>query len=98
MENKIIMKNKLTKYCSLFALIFVLNVTFTKEVHAQCPMCKLSAEQNLKDGGTAGKGLNTGILYMFSAPYLLVGGIAYFWYINRKKEEDEELEGTFSEN
>lgn len=92
------MKNNFLKYCSLFALAFVLNMTAVNDVQAQCPMCKLSAEQNLKAGGTAGKGLNAGILYMFSAPYLLVGGIAYFWYINRKKEDEDELEGDFSEN
>jgi hypothetical protein len=92
------MKNKFLKYCSLFALAFVLNFTMISDVQAQCPMCKLSAEQNLKDGGTAGKGLNVGILYMFSAPYLLVGGIAYFWYINRKKEEEDEIGATFSDN
>ena len=93
------MKNKFLKYCSLFALTLVLNMSSVNEAQAQCPMCKLSAEQNLKDGGTAGKGLNAGILYMFSAPYLLVGGIAYFWYINRKKEEDEDDFGdSFSKN
>ncbi|MFK7770660.1 MAG: hypothetical protein AB8F94_00920 [Saprospiraceae bacterium] len=92
------MKNKFLKYCSLFALAFVLNMTSVNVVEAQCPMCKLSAEQNLKDGGTAGKGLNAGILYMFSAPYLLVGGIAYFWWINRKQEEDDDEFGGFSNN
>ncbi|MFT6442956.1 MAG: hypothetical protein ACJASM_002512 [Salibacteraceae bacterium] len=92
------MRNKFLKYCSLFALALVLNMTSVNQVQAQCPMCKLSAEQNLKAGGTAGKGLNAGILYMFSAPYLLVGGIAYFWYINRKKEEDEEEIEGFSNN
>jgi hypothetical protein len=92
------MRNKFLKYCSLFALALVLNMTSVNQVQAQCPMCKLSAEQNLKAGGTAGKGLNAGILYMFSAPYLLVGGIAYFWYINRKKEEDEEEIEGFSSN
>ena len=92
------MKNKFLKYCSFLALAFVLNMTAINNTQAQCPMCKLSAEQNLKDGGTAGKGLNAGILYMFSAPYLLVGGIAYFWYINRKKEDEDEFDGEFSDN
>lgn len=92
------MKNKFLKYLSLFALALALNMITINDVQAQCPMCKLSAEQNLKGGGTAGKGLNTGILYMFSAPYLLVGGIAYFWYINRKKEDDDDFGGKFSDN
>ncbi len=50
-------------------------------------MCKMSAEQNLKDGGSAGRGLNAGILYMLVMPYLLVGGIGYMWWRNRKEEE-----------
>lgn len=92
------MKKKLLKYCSLLSLALVLNTATVSDTQAQCPMCKLSAEQNLKDGGTAGKGLNTGILYMFSAPYLLVGGIAYFWWVNRKKEDEDDFGKPFSEN
>ena len=84
------MKKKLLKYSSFLALIFALNFTVVNDVQAQCPMCKMSAEQNLKDGGTAGKGLNAGILYMFSAPYILVAVIGFTWYRNRRKEEDEE--------
>ncbi len=57
-------------------------------VVAQCPMCKIGAESNLKNGGSAGNGLNTGILYMLSAPYLLVGTIGFLWYRNRKKESE----------
>ena len=60
-------------------------------VQAQCPMCKMSAESNLKAGGTAGKGLNAGILYMLVMPYVLVGSIGFIWYRNRRKEEDEEF-------
>ena len=63
---------------------------------AQCPMCKMSAEQNLKSGGTAGTGLNTGILYMLFVPYLLVGSIAYWWWRNRRKEPVVRV--TFSED
>lgn len=84
------MKKKLLKYSLFLALIFALNFTIVNDVQAQCPMCKMSAEQNLKDGGTAGKGLNAGILYMFSAPYILVAVIGFTWYRNRRKEEDEE--------
>ena len=44
------------------------------------------AENNLKDGGTTGKGLNKGILYMLAMPYVLVGTIGVLWYRNRKKK------------
>ncbi|MBP8725876.1 MAG: hypothetical protein KBF37_03740 [Saprospiraceae bacterium] len=46
---------------------------------AQCPMCRMAAESNLQAGGTAGKGLNAGILYLLAIPYLLVGVIAFLW-------------------
>jgi hypothetical protein len=55
---------------------------------AQCPMCKMSAESNLKNGGTAGKGLNTGILYMLALPYTLVGVIGFVWWKNNRRRED----------
>ena len=53
-------------------------------------MCRMSAESNLKNGGTDGKGLNAGILYMLATPYLIVAGIGYVWWRNRRKEEEEE--------
>jgi len=56
------------------------------DVQAQCPMCRMSAESNLKNGGTDGRGLNAGILYMLSMPYLLVASIGLWWWKNRKKE------------
>ncbi len=52
------------------------------DVAAQCPMCKMSAESNLKGGGSMGRGLNNGILYMLVAPYVIVGGIALWWWRN----------------
>ena len=77
-------------------LVFVL---FTQaELVAQCPMCKMSAEQNLKDGGTAGKGLNKGILYMLTIPYMLVGGLGFLWWKNRRRLSDEIYDQPFSEN
>jgi hypothetical protein len=42
-----------------------------------------------QQGGTVGKGLNAGILFMLSMPYLLVGGIGYIWWRNRRKETGE---------
>lgn len=55
---------------------------------AQCPMCRVAAESNLKNGGTEGKGLNTGILYMLSLPYLLICTIGFLWYKRNRKEQD----------
>ena len=67
----------------LFTLLLVFLVL--PEISAQCPMCRIAAESNLRAGGTAGKGLNAGILYMLSAPYLLVGTFVFIWWRLRKK-------------
>lgn len=58
------------------------------EVIAQCPMCRIAAESNLENGGTAGKGLNSGILYMLMMPYFLIGILGFIWYRNRKPIEE----------
>lgn len=73
----------------IIALTVVLIILFNFDIIAQCPMCKLSAESNLRDGGTQGKGLNTGILYMFFMPYIIVGTLGYIWYKNRKNYDKE---------
>jgi len=59
---------------------------------AQCPMCRMSAESNLKSGGTAGKGLNAGILYMLALPYTLVGVIGFIWWKNNRRYREDEVE------
>jgi hypothetical protein len=59
---------------------------------AQCPMCKMSAESNLKNGGTTGKGLNAGILYMLALPYTLLGTFGYIWWKNNRRKEEDEVE------
>jgi len=77
---------------NLSKLIFVafICILFIVDVQAQCPMCRMAAESNLEHGGTEGKGLNTGILYMLSVPYLMVGGFAYLWWKNKKEDLLEE--------
>jgi hypothetical protein len=59
---------------------------------AQCAMCKQSAESSLKEGNTDAKGLNFGIMYLLVIPYILVGGIGYYWYIHHKKSEEAATE------
>ncbi|MBK7344074.1 MAG: hypothetical protein IPJ06_13890 [Saprospiraceae bacterium] len=68
-------------------LVICLFILITIDASAQCPMCKMSAESNLANGGTAGKGLNAGIIYMLATPYLLVGAVAFLWWRNKKKVE-----------
>lgn len=84
------MKDKLFRFLTIMALMFAISFTAPTPASAQCPMCRMSAESNLKNGGTQGSGLNAGILYMLSLPYILVGGIAFVWYRNRRKAGDAE--------
>lgn len=87
------MKNKISKILFIFLLAFTINIVNVETVDAQCPMCKMSAESNLQNGGTAGKGLNKGILYLFAAPYLMIGSLAFIWYrSNRKSRQQDEEE------
>jgi len=76
----------------MLALCMTLSVATAPEAVAQCPMCRMSAESNLKNGGTDGQGLNKGILYMLATPYMLIGVIGFIWWRNRRKEGEEELE------
>ena len=79
---------KLTRI-GLVLFIIIGSLLGSYNADAQCPMCKMSAESNLKNGGTAGRGLNAGILYMLALPYTLVGTIGFIWWRNhRRKEED----------
>lgn len=54
---------------------------------AQCSMCKATVESNIKSNGNfLGKGLNTGILYLMSVPYLLGAVGLGIYYHNRRKK------------
>ena len=79
----------------LLSLIFIITlaVIFHSSSSAQCALCKSTAESSLKEGNSQAKGLNMGIMYLLVMPYLLVGGIGYYWYVNHKKQgqqSDEE--------
>lgn len=77
-------------------LLFFLSV----ESFGQCAMCRATVESNLSEGrGVIGTGLNFGILYLLSAPYLLVGGLIFLWFRIGKKElkERQALDKRLSE-
>jgi hypothetical protein len=69
--------------------LLIVSFAVVVSLQAQCPMCRMTAESNLQNGGTSGAGLNAGILYMLLAPYLIVGGIAVWWYRNKKKDSED---------
>lgn len=49
-------------------------------------MCRTAVESAKDvDGAKHGDGLNTGILYLLSLPYLTVAVVGGIWYSKRKK-------------
>ena len=60
--------------------------------YAQCAMCRATLENNVSNGDPGiAAGINVGILYLFVAPYLAVGAIAFFWYKTSKMNARNEL-------
>jgi hypothetical protein len=49
----------------------------------------MAAESNMREGGSVGKGLNTGILYLLAMPYIAVFTLAYLFKRHRKKLQEE---------
>jgi hypothetical protein len=72
---------------TLLAIVIVLVAVASAEpVSAQCSMCRAVAESGNKTSDkNTGAGLNTGILYLLSVPYILGGAAFWIWYRNRKK-------------
>lgn len=70
----------------LAALVLVISVAANEPVSAQCSMCRAVAESGTKTSDKkTGAGLNTGILYLLSVPYILGGAAFWIWYRHRKK-------------
>jgi len=69
------------------AILFLLLLLTAGESIAQCAMCRATLENNVSNGNAGiALGINFGILYLLSAPYLAVGVIAFFWYKMSKKD------------
>jgi hypothetical protein len=74
--NKVAMKKRL-----MICLLVICCAFITTAVQAQCSICTKTAQQ-LGEGPA--KGLNTGILYLAFAPFLIVGYIGYRWWKSNK--------------
>lgn len=75
------------KYIVILFLVFLMQ---TAQVSAQCAMCRATVESNVANQNGAGKGLNTGILYLMTIPYILIGTLAYLWYNSSRKETERQ--------
>jgi len=77
-------------YTSFLVLVLIL-ISQVSAV-AQCAMCRAGIENNVSNGETTiGAGLNMGILYLLSMPYLLAVVLGYLWYRNAKKRKGKFL-------
>lgn len=71
------MKNKRIHLFFIMLVMLFINISRS---FAQCAMCKTSVESDLASGGSIGTGLNTGILYLMTIPYIILMVGAYFFF------------------
>lgn len=72
------MKNKMVS--------IVIAVLFFLETNAQCAMCRAVLES--EEGQSTAEGVNNGIMYLMTIPYLLVAGFGFivYWKFFRAKK------------
>ena len=87
--NKNILESTTSKLFFVFVVLMVFTFTFgIIDAEAQCAMCRATVETNYNNGdGQASTRLNTGILYLLSMPYLLIGTVALLWYRTKQKNQ-----------
>ena len=70
------------KNIPLIVILFLVSTS----IQAQCAMCRAVLEN--EEGQTIAKGINDGILYLMTIPYVLVGGIGIliYWKFFRNKK------------
>jgi hypothetical protein len=75
------------KYIATLCLLGALIILLPEIGFGQgCAMCKAAlTEKTRNKESNLAEGLNFGILYLMSFPYLIFGVIAYFWYKNSRK-------------
>jgi hypothetical protein len=77
----------------LLSLILILMAS--ADSFSQCAMCRSTLENNFSNGDPGiAAGINTGILYLLSMPYLAVIIIGYFWYKSSKNASKKLSDST----
>ncbi|MCS6823162.1 MAG: hypothetical protein NZ529_02615 [Cytophagaceae bacterium] len=71
---------------TMILIVCVLIMIFMSDANAQCAMCKATSES----GGFSPAGLNKGILYLMSIPYIAFAVILYFWWKQSKKTREQQ--------
>jgi hypothetical protein len=67
-------------------LFFLFSLLSFLKMSAQCAMCRAVLES--EEGQSTAEGVNNGIIYLMSIPYILVGGMGlliYWKYFRTKK-------------
>jgi hypothetical protein len=71
----------------LFGLVLLPAVSI-----AQCAMCRSSVSSTISNGrNDVGNGLNFGILYMMSFPYIIVAIGIWLWFRHAKSNQRKRL-------
>lgn len=79
------------KYITL--ILFVVAILFVaNSAEAQCAMCKITAESGSQAADPPAPGLNQGIMYLASVPYLAILSIAFLFWRGYKKRKAEAAE------
>ena len=75
-------------------LVFIFCFSFSSILssNAQCPMCKTALTSGRKTGKQkyerqVGDGINAGILFLMSVPYVLVAGAGFAFYKSNIKKK-----------
>ncbi len=52
----------------------------------QCALCQAQVQTNKNEGNQQAAGLNSGILYLMTTPYLIALGLGIVWYKKYRKK------------
>jgi uncharacterized membrane protein len=73
----------------LVTMIFGLMLFSIRPAKSQCAMCSATVESNSKSKGAKTNGLNNGIIYLLSAPYLAIAIVGVIWYKKYRRKDVE---------
>lgn len=74
------------KYFALLALSITATMVSVTTAYSQCAMCKAVAEESINESGYGiAMGLNTGILFIMSIPYVLLALIVVVFFRKQVK-------------
>lgn len=73
------------KKAVIISIVLVLVALMPLDMLA-CPNCKSVTEGD----SWSNRGLNSGIIYLMSVPYIAIAVVAFFWYRQSKRNKEEQ--------